>query len=87
MQKFLIPTALAVAMTAGGTAFAESAKDSINYSLYEETAPFASQAAAAGTGVDYVRAPKRGEQRASTAPMPAQGWETRQRQPHLPEPE
>jgi hypothetical protein len=89
MQKFLIPAALAVAMTAGGTAFAESAKGSIDYSLYEETAPFASQAAPTGTGVDYLRAAKRGEQRASTAPVPSQGWdkETETARPRLEQPE
>ena len=74
MQKFLIPAALALAVTAGGAAFAETATDSIDYSLYEETAAYASQAAPAGTGVDYVRAAQRGEQRASTAPVPSQGW-------------
>lgn len=75
MQKFLIPAALALAVTAGGTAFAETAKGSIDYSLYEETAAFASQAAPAGSGVDYLRTAMRGDQRASTAPVPSQGWD------------
>jgi len=74
MQKFLIPAAIALALTAGGTAFAETAKGSIDYSLYDETAPFASQAAPAGTGIDYVRTAQRGEQRASLASAPSQGW-------------
>lgn len=74
MQKFLVPAAIALALTAGGTAFAETAKGSIDYSLYEETAAFASQAAPAGTGIDYVRTAQRGEQRASLASVPSQGW-------------
>lgn len=116
MQKFLIPAALALAVAAGGTAFAETAtgsknyalyaetaaftssqaparvepaKGSIDYSLYEETAAFASQAAPAGSGVDYLRTAQRGEQRASTAPVPSQDWDNQAEnaRPDLEQPE
>lgn len=75
MQKFLIPAALALAVTASGSAFADTAKDSIDSSLYSESSLFATSEAPAGTGVDYLRAADRGSQRASTAPMPAESWE------------
>lgn len=89
MQKFLIPAALALAVAASGSAFADTAKDSIDSSLYSESSLFATSDAPAGTGIDYIRAANRGSQRASTAPMPAESWEkqaeTSQRQLYLPE--
>jgi hypothetical protein len=75
MQKFILPAALAIALTAGGNAFADTASKSIDHSLYTEATQFVSHDAPAGAGIDYLSAAKRGEQRASTAPMPAQDWE------------
>lgn len=89
MQKFLIPAALALAVTASGSAFADTATESIDTSIYSESSLFVTSEAPAGTGIDYLRMAKRGAQRASTAPMPAESWEqdaeTSQRQLYLPE--
>lgn len=41
MKRFIIPMAIALAMTASGAAFAESIDQSPNAYLYEQASPFA----------------------------------------------
>jgi hypothetical protein len=41
MKKFIVPMAIALAMTASGAAFAESFDQSPNAYLYEQASPFA----------------------------------------------
>lgn len=55
MKKFIVPMAIALAMTASGAAFAESFDQSPNAYLYEQPSPFAvpTDAVASQTTASY----------------------------------
>ncbi len=78
MKKFILPMAIALAMTASGAAFAESIDQSPNAYLYEQASPFAvpNDVVASQTTASYSD-PRldTGSQQANTSTM--------QRQQHL----
>jgi hypothetical protein len=69
MNKFFVPAALALALTASGGAFAASMNDDIDLSLYEESSFFTEVKAPAFTSAAYWQKANPEAQRASTARM------------------